>query len=500
MNPWEKYASESAPAEKPWEKYGGTAVAEAAPESHASLADKMVGGWGGRMLMGMASPVLAGVQMAGGEKGRELVAALDAMKQRGMKAEGKDGFDWYGLLGSLAPGAGIAKGVTAALPAATSALGRIGTGAAIGAATSAAQPVSESPNFWTDKAKQVGIGTAIGGAIPALGEVSMPARSAPALNPVELQTLQKGQKAGYVVPASKINPSPLNDRLESIAGKASVQQEAALRNQKVTDALAAKALGLPANTPLTEGVLRKVRQDAGKVYEEVGKLKPPASMEWFPRFHEHNLVDQLQQVRADASDAFKRATIGNDPAARATGDALLKQAESIHGDIANIAKANGREDLVKALAEARVKIAKAHDVERALNLGNAGVSAPRLGAQLDKAGVAAKSGELSIIGKMAEAFPSVMRESARVPASSVSGTDAAAHALLGATGYGAAGPVGLLAAGLPLLRTPARNLVLSPAYQRMVTNGISPRNQELINAILQQGAGAAGTAAGRLSQ
>ena len=107
----------------------------------ASMADKMVGSWGGRMLMGAASPVLAGAQLLGGETGRKAVADLDAMKQRGMAADGKSGFDWYGLLGSLAPGAGIAKGVSAALPTGKSLIAKILQGGAIGGATSAAQPV-----------------------------------------------------------------------------------------------------------------------------------------------------------------------------------------------------------------------------------------------------------------------------------------------------------------------------------------------------------------------
>src|SRR6185503_8021277 len=165
-------------------KAGGS-VATAEPEQPASLADTMAGSWAGRLAQGIASPILAGAQVFGGEKGRAAVAELDAMKKRGMKAEGNEGFDAYGMLGSLLPGAGIAKGVSAALPAATSALGRIGTGGLIGAATSAAQPVAPSPDFWTDKAKQVGIGAVTGAAIPAVTNALAAVRGAPKLNPVQ---------------------------------------------------------------------------------------------------------------------------------------------------------------------------------------------------------------------------------------------------------------------------------------------------------------------------
>jgi hypothetical protein len=93
------------------------------------------------------------------------------MKQRGMAAEGKEGFDWYGLLGSLAPGAGIAKGVSAVLPTAASLMGKVGVGAAQGAAAAAAQPSRgiTAGEYFPEKAAQVGLGGAIGGVTPAVG-------------------------------------------------------------------------------------------------------------------------------------------------------------------------------------------------------------------------------------------------------------------------------------------------------------------------------------------
>lgn len=486
MNPWEKYASESASADKPWEKYGGTAIAEAAPEPPASLADKMVGGWGGRMLMGMASPVLAATQMAGGEKGRALIAELDAMKQRGMKAEGNDGFDAMGLIGSMMPGAGIAKGISAALPAATNALGRIGTGAAIGAATSAAQPVAHSPDFWADKGKQVGIGTAAGAAIPALASAFTAARGAPTLNPVQAQTLKEGQAAGYVVPPASVNPSVMNNRLESIAGKASVGQEAAKRNQDLSNALAAQDIGLLKETPLTPGAIGKIRDKAGEAYTDVANLSPKA--EW--------ALDELKQARHDTTVQFNHYNKSGDPSALTKAKEAKAWAGLLDKEMQDEATKAGRPDLIKALTEARMTIAKTYDLERALG-ADANASAPILGRLFDKKGEAGMSGNLALIGKMQQTFPNAMREGARVPASGVSGTDAAASAILGTLGYGAGGPAGILAAGLPLLRGPVRNLVLSKGYQQFATADPS-KYQAMIDALAQQGAGAAGTAAGRL--
>ena len=106
------------------------------------------------------------------------------------------------------------------------------------------------------------------------------------------------------------------------------------------------------------------------------------------------------------------------------------------------------------------------------------------------------TGELATIGKMANSFKDVMREGGNVPSPGVSGTDAAASALLGVAGAAGGGPMGLLAGGLPLLRGPARNLVLSPAFQKFATSDPS-KFRAIIDALAQQGSGAAGTMAGR---
>lgn len=456
-------------------------------EQPASLADKMAGSWGGRLLQGIASPVLAGAQVFGGEKGRALVAELDAMKQRGMKAEGNEGFDWYGLAGSMIPGAGIAKGVSAVLPAAKTLGTKLLQGAGIGAATSAAQPVAQTPDFWSDKGKQVGIGAGAGAATSAVGQALAAARGAPQLNPVQAQTLSEGQAAGYVVPPSSVNPSFINNRLESVAGKASVGQEAAKRNQELTNALAAKELELKNKaTSITPWKLEKVRDEAGLAYTDVANLSPKA--EW--------AMEQLKQARHDATLQFTHYNKSGDPAALTKAKEAKAWASLLEKEMEDEATKAGHPELIKALTESRMKIAKTYDIERALNESTGEVSAPVLGRMFDKKGGKGMTGKLATIGKMAEAFPAVMREGARVPASGVSGTDAAASAILGTLGYGAGGPAGLLAAGLPLLRGPARNLVLSPSYQKFATADPS-QYQAIIDVLARRGAGAAGTATAR---
>lgn len=475
---------------------GGTATAEPVKPT-ASLADRMVGGWGGRMALGMASPALAATQLLGGEKGRAIVDEIEAMKKRGMAAEGNEGADVMGLIGSMVPGAGIAKGISAALPAAKSLSSRLLQGAGTGAATAVAQPVDESQDLLGAKANQALTGGALGAVAPVAGAAVKALRGGgPQMNPTQAATLAEGQKAGYVVQPSRVNPSFINERIESIAGKAAVEQDAAKRNQEITNLLVAKELGLPKGTSLTEASLAKSRENAGKIYDEVAKLKPPDTMEWFPRFHEKDLFQQLKSARADANLAYKSNAAIPHPDMLARAQALEAKADSIDADIAAIAKANGKEDLVKELAKARTQFAKSYEYERALNMGDENISAPKIGAMINKEGMVGKSGATNTIGQMQQAFPHAMREGSKVPSPGVSGTDAAMSGILSIGGGAAAGPAGMLAGGLPLLRGPARNLVLSPAYQKFATADPA-QFQALIDALSQRTSGAVGTAAGR---
>jgi hypothetical protein len=68
----------------------------------------------------------------------------------------------------------------------------------------------------------------------------------------------------------------------------------------------------------------------------------------------------------------------------------------------------------------------------------------------------------------------VAKEIETTPPAGVSGTDAAASALLATTAGANVGPVGLAAGGIPLLRTPARNRVLSSEYQQQLAVPAKP--------------------------
>lgn len=314
-------------------------------------------------------------------------------------------------------------------------------------------------------AAAIGVGLAAPYALRGLA-----AGNRPSTNPVREQTLREGQAAGYVVPPSEVRPNFINNTLESIGGKAAVRQEAAQRNQSVTNALAARSLGLPPDTPMTEKVLAGVRDEASEPYRQLAGISDESNA----------LLEQLKQKRADATAYYKHYNRSADPASLKTAKNTSAEAYLIEKQLDDIAKNAGHGELVDALAEARKTIAKSHDLERAIGLGDANVSAPTLARQLDQSGMNGKTGEQQLIGRMADAFPSVMREGSKVPAAGVSATNALTAALLGTAGYGLSdNQYGAALGVLPFLRGPVRSMLLSGAYQKRMAT--PPPPQEPLN-------------------
>ena len=133
-----------------------------------SMLDKLAGGRGTSLVYGMASPVIAAAQVFGGEGTRKAIESFESSRARGKQALGREGIDLYELVGSVLPAAKIAGAVGGVLPAATGWLGRVGIGAAQGAAAASAQPSSgvTAEDYFPTKAVQVATGGAVGGAVP----------------------------------------------------------------------------------------------------------------------------------------------------------------------------------------------------------------------------------------------------------------------------------------------------------------------------------------------
>jgi hypothetical protein len=103
-------------------------------------------------------------QITGEKTGLEgLLQQQEQQYQAGREAAGKTGMDWARLAGNVASPANLL--LASRVPQAATLGGRMAAGAGLGAAFGASQPVTEG-DFWTEKAKQVGLGAATGGVLP----------------------------------------------------------------------------------------------------------------------------------------------------------------------------------------------------------------------------------------------------------------------------------------------------------------------------------------------
>lgn len=94
------------------------------------------------------------------------VRERESQYQEQRRAGGDSGIDLWRIGGNVVNPANLA--IASRLPVAASMLGRVGLGAAGGAATSLLNPVTEGEDYATEKAKQVGIGALAGGVVPAV--------------------------------------------------------------------------------------------------------------------------------------------------------------------------------------------------------------------------------------------------------------------------------------------------------------------------------------------
>lgn len=277
-----------------------------------------------------------------------------------------------------------------------------------------------------------------------------------AMNDVKRQTLVDAEAKGYKVPISETNDSFVNNRLESVAGKAALKQDLQLKNQGVTNELAAQELGLPKGTAITVSELDKFRAANSQPYRDIADLSPASAKN----------LEKLKEARAEASSYYKFYDRTADPKALKEAKAFDAQAKVIETELEKVAARRGQPDLVDQLREARQKIAKSYDIERALNKGAGEVSAPALGTAFDKG--KPLSGNLKTIGAFDEAFPQYTGEGVRVPTPGVSKSEAIVSALMGMGGTAAFGPEGAAAAAIPLASHGARRLITSDAYRNMM--------------------------------
>lgn len=312
--------------------------------------------------------------------------------------------------------------------------------------------------------------------------------------------LAAGRKAGYIVPPSTINPSLTNTSLESVAGKISTEQAVSIRNQRVTDSLARKALGIGNDVPLSEQSLKTIRADAGNAYRAIKDIKgtfsaddafksevakiggdfSQASLE-FPNIMKNSAIDSLREdlskgqwtpkgiievvkkLRFDASKNFKAF---DDPEKAALAQAQRSAANALDSLVERNLESIGKGSMAKQYRDARVLIAKAHDVESAI-LPDGHVSA-KIIEKIGNNGYL--DGELKTIADFAGTFKKAVQNPSQIGSQNVRHLKTWAAMAGGGVGAGVGGPVGgAIGATIPFVAPPAaQSTILSRPYQSLM--------------------------------
>lgn len=406
--------------------------------------------------MGTAGKFVAGYGKAGADLARGVGQRLGLVDQSTVdEAKRLDA----PLMNSKAGAAGHFVGTVAdslpvaAIPGANSVAGA----AAVGAGLGAIQPTATDDS---SKVLGIGVGSPVvanalsGGGLGAAGVaggrllgagvnklVSANAERQ-AANAGRSAAVQGARDAGYVLPPTDINPSPLNSITEGLSGKIKTQQAASFKNQPVTNSLAAKSLGLPENTVITPDVLNDIRKGAGQAYEAVkgtGQVatddaytkaldaitsKYQGAAQSFPGLAKNDIPDMVSALRqpsfdaAHAVDAIGLLRESADKAFRAgdtgLGKASKDAAAALENQLGRHLEATGQDPaLVDAFKNARQTIAKTYSVQGALNSANGDVSAKALAAQLKKG--KPLSGELKTVADIGTAFPESTQALTRNP-------------------------------------------------------------------------------------
>jgi hypothetical protein len=351
-----------------------------------------------------------------------------------------------------------------AIPSFVNTAKNVGQGALIGGVSALASPeeIGLTPEqFREAKNKNIGIQTALGGAFPIAGELV--SKTVNALRgtklPPQMQTaVAEARQAGYTVPPTQAGGGITNRLLEGLAGKLSTLQEASIRNQDVTNKLAARSLGLADDAVMTPELLKSVRDKAGQVYDNIsnagiivpkktfhdaldkaGETAVKAELN-FPNETSKKILETIGSIRKDAFDAGSAVSrisqlrteadvayrAGNKDLGKATKDAAKALEDAIESHLADLKQP----DALNKFKEARQLIAKTYTIEKAMNPKTGSVDAKALAARLKQG--KPMSAELKDIGEFASAFPKASQMPEKI--GGTIGISPLDYAMAGATG------------------------------------------------------------------
>lgn len=315
------------------------------------------------------------------------------------------------------------------------------------------------------------VGVALPSAITARQQKIVAARdTANAQNAVRDATFRAAQAEGYAVPPGNVKPNMVNRALEQAAGKTELQQIAAAQNQKVTDKLARRAVGIGETDELTPDTMKAVRAEAAaQGYGPVSKVGqvtvdndyltamnkietdftgpaksfPNAVPDTVRKIIDQNLVNSfdasdaignIRNLRKNASASFRKG----DPD---TGHAYNAVAKAMEDQIERHLVGTGQQgaEMLANFRAARKRMAISYTLEDAMREGTGSVDAKKLAAALNRG--APLTGDLRTAASFASAFPNV---NAAVPGSM--GTPGVINRFGAPT---VTGLLGTLVAGLP---------------------------------------------------
>jgi hypothetical protein len=317
---------------------------------------------------------------------------------------------------------------------------------------------------------------------------------------------QELREAGYKLPPTEMEGGAVTRTLEGIGGSARTADMAQAANQKVSQELATKALGLPKGTPLNEdtlaiqakqlieqgydpirnlqkiGVGSKYRADLQRVVSDLGGNDsfPLASRnqirELVTRYtvndsgrpiQSYSGADALKEIKALRSEATANFKPGGDPI---LGEAQRRVATALEDNIETNLKGLGSE-LLGRFREARVGLAKNFAVERMLADPSTGVVSTAKAAALERAGTPLTD-ELKTIARAGS--PLFSRATGVPSRGNPPPINYGDSMFLGAGGLSApfTGGAGAALAGIPVARAGARHAVLSEPVQNMLARAL----------------------------
>jgi hypothetical protein len=315
------------------------------------------------------------------------------------------------------------------------------------------------------------------------------------------QIVQDARASGYVLKPSEAGGT-VGKYAEGLTGSPRLSIEATIKNQANTNRLVNQELGIPDTTKLTPQKIRELKAPHNDVYRQVGELgtvltdenylqdvvqigrAPGKSFSKVKNPDIESLRDQYLEQRFDAKDAVLQIRKlrrdggknlkNQDPGKNELGYAQRQVADAIESQLERHAQLSGQTNLFEQFRNSRQQLAKINSVEDSLNVATGDISAPAL-AKAKKKG-APLSGNLKTIAEVHDAFPSEMRDAAKVrnkvPLTVV---DALAGGIGGGLATMTQSPIGGAAAlGAVAARPLARKILLSKAYQNTLSKGPAP--------------------------